>query len=279
MGIQKIVKLASSVLTKVQKMPLQHKVGLAMAAGGGLFGAGVLTGYALFGDRFVKQNAEEKAQIPADVAQENVQEPKAEQKFKYEPPKVGMRGIVSADTCYSEKTGKPNAIFYNDANGAWVHMTSLNENNGAVEGFSTQSSSDRGYVICDYLANGTLKSREIGYEDGSSERTAFLSNGCKHEYRYDKEGRLLFRKYIDLNSHYIDERTREYNDVNGTYVEKSEYLAKNGNYENIHKYYDKNDRVIKEKHFNCDEQLSFTVTPKYDRDGDIVKRDTTWVNK
>ena len=38
--------------------------------------------------------------------------------------------------------------------------------------------------------------------------------------------------------------------------------------------YDKNDWLIKEKHYDIDGLLKYTVVPKYNKDGDFIKNDT-----
>lgn len=120
------------------------------------------------------------------------------------------------------------------------------ENNGNIAGFMYLDRNNK--VVREEHLNddGTVRSFAHIYhnEDGSS-----------NENWYDKDGEF----------DYSIKRNKD-----GSY--EQEWL--NDDCETVKIQYDKNGNEIKEKRYDIDGKLKYTVIPKYNKEGDIVKRDT-----
>ena len=270
MGIQKITQLATNVLSKVQKMPLPKQLGLVALATTGVFGLGVAVGETLFGDSFEKEQPVQEEQSKTNEPEVPTDNAETKPEFEYTPPTVGKLGIASADTLYSAKTQKIACIEYKNSNNEVVHQTHYDENNNMKE-FTVFGNNDDSWT---YNKDGKCISSLVNYDDGSY--IYRYDNSVSDGYReYDKEGRLTSERDTWKDPWKWTAIDYEY-DSKGGRVEK---ILNRDKESNKHNYYDKNDRLVKSKQFDSSKQLLYTVTPKYDEDGDIVKRDTVWVNK
>ena len=268
-NVSKLMGLAGEALSAAKKAPMAQKA--AMAA---IFGAGTITGALINCDGFEK----EETKAPTEqVAKKAMTKPKAEAKkepeFKYVPPKIGEDGVVKADTTYYAGTKQPASIYYKDKNGEDVHETDLDKN-GKLEGFYEFYSNGKGKES-DYDkfdAKGNIISKKRVYLDGSISYSSRGGCGRLLETRYDSQNRKVFDEYesVDIIGDKI---------YHTPYIRETEY-HKDGSYTvkdsdgNKATTYDKNDRKIKEKKYGYDDVLQYTVIPKYNKDGDIVKNDT-----
>lgn len=259
MGISKITKFAVQALQAVKKMPVPAKLVLA---GTGIFGAGLVTG-SLMVDGFEKEQKPEKRDEAAEFfaeVEKNAQKGKAKQdsikaatpkepEFKYVPPKVGENGIVKADTTMYPGTDKIKDIIYRDSVGNNVHQTSF-DRNGNLYFYTTGE--------CEEFRSGNLRVTENWYDkDGKPY--------CSEEHYFEKNGNYTMTKK-DAKGW---ETSRETHNNDGSVIlEKDKSKV----------YYDKNGRLQKEKHYDSnvflEPKLEYTVNYKYNKDGDIVKRDT-----
>lgn len=268
-NVSKLMGLAGEALSAVKKAPMAQKT--AMAA---IFGAGTITGALINCDGFEK----EEAKAPTEqVAKKAMTKPKAEAKkepeFKYVPPKVGEDGVAKADTIYYAGTKQPENILYKDKNGDVVHQTDLDKN-GKLKSFydiypnGKGKESDFNY----YNSKGELVSSYSVNDDGSTTHSKKGHDGNWLERGTDSKGREVYQIYektdiIGEKIHYMP------------YVRQTEY-HKDGSYTvkdsdgNKATTYDKNDRKIQEKKYDNHDVLQYTVIPKYNKDGDIVKNDT-----
>ena len=161
--------------------------------------------------------------------------------------------------------------------------------------FYYNDSNNLTHHYANYDDNGDLKDFTICYENGNEttynkngEETSslFYNNDGGYIYRFDnehssgmierdKEGRIITRRDTWKEPWSWTAVDYEYNSKG----ERIEKIINKDNEKNKHNYYDKNDRLIKSKQFDDTNQLLYTITPKYDQDGDLIKRDTIWVNK
>lgn len=268
-NVSKLMGLAGEALSAVKRAPMAQKA--TMAA---IFGAGAMTGALINCDGFEK----EEAKAPTEqVAKKAMTKPKAEAKkepeFKYVPPKIGEDGVAKADTIYYAGTKQPENILYKDENGEDVHQTNLDKN-GKLKGFFKIYSNGKGKESSfdNYNSKGELEASYRVNDDGS---TTFSTKGHGRnwlERGADSKGREVYQIYekediIGDKIYYTPHiRETEYH-KDGSYTVKDT----NGNKATT---YDKNGRKIQEKKYGYDDVLQYTVIPKYNKDGDIVKNDT-----
>ena len=268
-NVSKLMGLAGEALSAVKRAPMAQKA--TMAA---IFGAGAMTGALINCDGFEK----EEAKAPTEqVAKKAMTKPKAEAKkepeFKYVPPKVGEDGIVKADTIYYAGTKQPENILYKDKDGELVHQTDLDKN-GKLKGFFNiyPNGKDKAPDCDEYNAKGEYIGGQRVNDDGSRTYSRKGHDGNWLERGADSKGREVYEIYEKANI--IGEKT-----YYTTHLRETEY-HKDGS--RTVKYsdgnraitYDKNGRKIKEKKYDNHDVLEYTVIPKYNKDGDIVKNDT-----
>ena len=268
-NVSKLMGLAGEALSAVKKAPMAQKT--AMAA---IFGAGTITGALINCDGFEK----EEAKAPTEqVAKKATTKPKAEAKkepeFKYVPPKVGEDGVAKADTTYYAGTKQPEHICYRDANGNLVHQTNL-EKDGKLAGFLNVFSNGKGKEsdFDDYNSKGEYIGAYRVNDDGSSSYSKKGHDGNWLERGTDSKGREVYQIYE--KAEIIGEKIRYMSHIRETEYHKDGYYTVKDTDGNKATTYDKNDRKIKEKKYDDHDVLQYTVTPKYNKDGDIVKNDT-----
>ena len=268
-NVSKLMGLAGEALSAVKKAPMVQKT--AMAA---IFGAGAMTGALINCDGFEK----EEAKAPTEqVAKKAMTKPKAEAKkepeFKYVPPKVGEDGVAKADTIYYAGTKQPETILYSDKDGEPVHQTDLDKN-GKLKRFLNiyPNGKDKESNFERYNSKGELEISYRVHDDGSTTYSTKGHDGNWLKSQYDSKGREVYSTYekadiIGEKIYYTTHlRETEYHKDGSRTVKDS-----NGNRAIT---YDKNDRKIKEKKYDNNDVLQYTVIPKYNKDGDIVKNDT-----
>lgn len=268
-NVSKLMGLAGEALSAVKRAPMAQKT--AMAA---IFGAGAMTGALINCDGFEK----EEAKAPTEqVAKKAMTKPKAEAKkepeFKYVPPKVGEDDVAKADTIYYAGTNQPESILYKDKDGKTVHQTDLDKN-GKLKGFYDIYSNGKGKESdYDYFnAKGDFVLANRVNPDGSKTLSSKGHNGNWLEIKYDSKGRKVYQSYekpmqIEGKTYYSP------NYIETKYHKDGSHTVKFTE-DNTAITYDKNDRKIKEKKYGYDDVLQYTVIPKYNKDGDIVKNDT-----
>lgn len=249
----------------------------ALAVGTGIVGLtvglslGKCTGDAEVGDSFEKKP---KTELKTDST--NVTKPEAKEekpKFEYKPPKIGENGIVKTDTAYYENTGNIARIMYLDEKDKLVHQQRLNQD-GTLKDFTCQYNGLDGSIEArTYDNKGNLSADYAKDKNGNEVHSAKTEEGNWLECRYDSKGRIVQQDYqyvYDMTSGkpYYTTAKRYY-----TYHPDGSYSEKDSRYD-TQITYDKNDRVIKEKRYDGNNQLKYTVIPKYNKEGDIVKRDT-----
>lgn len=120
------------------------------------------------------------------------------------------------------------------------------ENNGNIAGYMYLDSNNK--VVRETYLNddGTVRSFAHIYhnEDGSS-----------NENWYDKDGKFDYSVTINRDGSRVQE---------GFFDDGESYKIQS----------DKNFKLIKEKRYDIDGKLKYTVIPKYNKEGDIVNRDT-----
>lgn len=120
-----------------------------------------------------------------------------------------------------------------------------------------------------YDKDGKLRHQTNYAKDGKLE--SFSTGLDKNNYiEYDNKGEFIVEVTSDKNNKILEERFAEctitYN-PDGT-------SSLRGNDNSGVSVYDKNARLIKEKEYNADGTLKHTIIPKYNKEGDMVRRDT-----
>ena len=182
--------------------------------------------------------------------------------YKYVPPKIGEDGIVKADTSYYAGTKQPEYIDYQDKNGHSIHLTNFDKN-GKMSGFRIYTSDSGDYN--GFNAKGEFTSSLENNADGSytyGHKDAELGRWL--EDKYDKNNRLTHYECVidgkvesdDWTYHKDGSKTHKFSLTNNAITR------------------DKNDKIIKEKQYDDNGVLKYTVVPKYNKDGDVIKNDT-----
>lgn len=279
MGIQQVTNLATKVLQNVKKLPPRH---MFLGGGAAIFAAGLLVGKAILGDSFEKEQALESHgeayTEPAPPAQgedatlidgqEN--EKKELKRIEYTPP---TGDDVKADTTGWYHNGAPGTIEYS-RNGK-VFELEFRESNGAYAGNAKVHNLD----------NLTLKEYNNAY--GEHEQTVReLEDGT---IITDYDGRSNWGvEYAHANPDYIKDfnnrtvtRTTEKEGLHKTEYFDAYIALERKRSETVEEWdHKKQDHVLKyEKKYNNTGLLQYTITPKYNSDGDLIKRDTVFVNK
>lgn len=206
-------------------------------------------------------------------------------KSTYTPPEVGKAGIAASDTAYYTGTDKIASVgYYTDkAKKNLIHETEYDES-GKVKEYTwyDPDSKNKGWSdFTTYNPDGSLKT--IGRN---------TSNNTFTYINYDEKERQSSINTYDVNTGKLSERksyydgrflyTEKYNkDGSMSTTDESHYYDKQKQFKKGNRTveYDKNNNEIREKQFNPDGELEYTVTPKRNKDGDIVKRDTIWNNQ
>lgn len=248
-NVSGLLKMATGLLQTVKNMPTAQKVAM-----GAIFGGGLLVGNYI-GDGFERQTPKEETTTPSDSLKQDTLAvaPKKEEvvskpKFEYVPPKVGEKGVVKADTTYYVSTSRPASIRYSYKGGT-LHITNFDEK-GNFAGYTIATKGDNYYKEIEYNKNGDYVS---SYRESTDEKWTETI-----EYSERIPGR-------DWYTGYSSHTTVKYKD--GTCEEIN-------NKTNEKEKYDKNDRLISKKKYDENDVLQYTVIPKYNKDGDLIKNDT-----
>jgi hypothetical protein len=264
----KIAKIAMETLGKLQSMPKGGKAAMLVGAGALLGGLAVDL---MVGDSFEKEETKKpetavvsnpNAQPKAEAKVEEKPEAQKEPEFEYVPPTVGKDGIAKADTTMYPGTQKIDYINYCDEKGRPVHTTYFTKD-GKFNGFMDQTGDTSDF----YNEAGKLRYR--AYLDGDNH----IEMACDYKGRWTTN-------IIDINNgRCIQEE--DYDDgkkITHKYKYNSDgsYVATGYEWDTPtdQTTYDKTGKVIQEKRYDDDGQLKYTVKPKYNKEGDIVKRDT-----
>lgn len=180
--------------------------------------------------------------------------------YKYVPPKIGEDGIVKADTLNLLDGTK--CIHYRNKDNQLVQSTNY-DNNGKMSGFRIYTSDSGDYN--GFNAKGEFTSSLENNADGSytyAHKDAELGRWL--EDKYDKNNRLTHYECVidgkvesgDMTYHKDGSKTHKFSLTNNAITR------------------DKNDKIIKEKQYDDNGVLKYTVVPKYNKDGDVIKNDT-----
>lgn len=272
MGIQKITQFTTKILSNVKKMPLPKQLSLAALATTGIFGLGIVTGQLLFGDRFEKKTTQNNNPETAELVATNEPTPAIEEekkelkKLEYSRP---TGPDIEADTIAWYVGGEPAEIEYS-RNGKPFEIECL-ESDGSYGGKAKVNVSGKTRYERHQNAYGGHNYTVEVLEDGTRISTFDGLSNWQVEYKQQNPD------YIDSNctrlikkdDKYITEEFEDYIDPQRKrreLVERFDY--KTGNYE-----------LEQEKIYDNTGLLKYTVNPKYNKDGDLIKRDTIWVNK
>lgn len=287
MGIQQITKMATNAMAKLQKMPLPKQAKTLALVTTGVFGLGVIAGKAMLGDNFEKEQVTNLQQendslrtandsINKELAILNGEKEKEMQektktnglkKVAYTPPVLD--GDVKADTTAIYRNGKPAEISYSK-NGKVFEIQCLNPD-GSYDGYATVS----------HHTNKTVKS----YENAYGKYSHTVENYNNGTYVLTSDGITTWEtEYYNEHPENISfEVTREtLKNGQNIYETFDGYIDQNKKRkEVVSRWDDKTGAWVKSKEKEYDDSglLKFTVTPKYNSDGDLIKRDTVWVNK
>lgn len=287
MGIQQITKKAMDAMAKLQKMPLPKQAKTLALVSTGIFGLGVIAGKAMFGDNFEKEQVatlqqendslrtandsinKELAILKSEKEKEMQEKSKTNglKKEDYTPPVLD--GDVKADTTGIYRNGKPAKISYSK-NGKVFEIQCLNSD-GSYDGYATVT----------HFRNRTVEDYKNAY--GEHSHTTKKYNDGTYVSIYDGRSTWQAEFYAKNPEAVSYEVTRETvkNDQN-IYETFDGYIGQDTKRKEVVSRWDyKTDDwiEIKEKRYDDSGLLKFTVTPKYNNDGDLVKRDTIWVNK
>ena len=262
-----IAKLAGMAANQLLKNPKALAVGASIAG----LSIGIPIGQSFsedkVGDEFEKSL---KTEVKADTTKVTKPEVKeAEAKFQYQPPKIGEDGIVKADTSYWLRDGKVAKISYLNKDNKEIRTEHFDEN-GKLKSYTCYVQTvEGGYIKSTYNLKGELIEQEEKDKKGNTEEFKLGEHGNWLIQKFDSKGRVT---QYETEEHITDGRygTRT---ISYTYHPNGSYTIFK---ENDHKKttYDKNGNVINEKQYDSTGKLEYTVVPKYNKDGDLVKRDT-----
>ena len=267
MSISKITKLAGEALKAVKTLPNAGKAGLAC-----IFGAGVATGSLINCDGFERET-KPKTEIPADSTlmtvktkpEETKKEEKKEPEFKYVSPAPEDVGAVKIDTVRLIGSNGITRRNYFDKEGNIVYIEHFKE--GKTLDYYSILNSEGTYS---HFRNGECFEWTEKHADGSRTIYSEDSKGRSIQTKYDKQGRVLEDEFYSYDDTY----------------QKCKYTHNSDGSQRTQRYevgrivsdctVDRNGREIERKAYDKNNQLKYTVTPKYNDAGDIVKRDTIW---
>jgi hypothetical protein len=224
------------------------------------------------GDSFEKEETKKQetavvsnpnTQLKAEAKVEEKPEAQKEPEFEYVPPTVGKDGIAKADTTMYPGTQKIRYINYIDDKGKTVHYTKFAKD-GKFDGFCKETSDGEEY--------GYDKAGELNYYCHKEGDNVVMETK-------DKNGRWMTDIIDSKKGRYIQEEAY-YHDDKITYKYKynsdGSYVATGyeWNTPTDQTTYDKTGKVVQEKRYDKNGQLKYTIKPKYNKEGDIIKRDT-----
>ena len=199
-------------------------------------------------DSLAKSQAE-VAQLQDSLAksQSQVGEGQTKPTYDYVSPEIGKFGVVKTDTTYHCENNAVEGIFYLDKDNR-VRQCERFDKDGILKEVEYNLYGPDGYrrTITDNAITGNTKYME---EENNKEITLTC---------YDNKG--------DVASVFVTNRK--------TGEEVGTFYRNHAKHSEV--YYDKNDKKIKTKVFKDDETLDYTVTPKYDKDGAVLKNDTVY---
>ncbi len=259
-NVSKLFGLTGKVLGAAKRVTLPPK-----ATKGLIFGAGALTGsvatYSLFaGQRPTTSEPQQVASKPAAPKAEAKKEPE----FEYAKPKIGEDGIVKADTSYYAGTKQPEVITYMDKDGDPVRDTELNKQ-GKLKGFTIYGNG--GYDHYDAKGERDIKTRKGSDESWTMDYKS--EHGSWLRAKYDAEGRPVHHEF----EHKIDDNLYVPAAIDYTYHKDGSVTTRDSRLQ-TEETVDKNGKTIKEKKYDDKGVLEYTVVPKYNKDGDVIKNDT-----
>ncbi len=295
MGIGNILRSGAKFAAKTMAQALPYAPVLTGAA----FGAGILVGTAIKGDSKKteqKQQAEtrQKAKTGGTSAnktnKKQEKEKLKEQVFEYVSPKVGEDGIECADTIYFTGTKKPKTIMYYRDEKRDPKSLAFEANykkDGKIDNFTKYYDYDKktdNFIYIKYDDKGNQFETKLYSLNEKGESTGFYYNRTTKDYSVTKESDLKDRTLHyhseskgGPNSTYDYRNDYKYNYNNdGTYGVRTDNWSSGGGFTNTYEKFDKNDRLIYKQDLDENDVVKYTVTPKYSKDGMVIKNDTTW---
>ncbi|MBR6126314.1 hypothetical protein IKQ21_01375 [bacterium] len=205
---------------------------------------------------------------------------KSESKTVYKAPKIGEFGIQAADTLYALNTNNIAEIRY--------YSDKAKKNMERYDEFDAKTGKIRRYTYL--LDDKTNHFRDyITYNpDGSRRYDGYHADGKFYETGYHDNGRRSWVTESDIKTgkelkatYYLDDgysvsSIYTSNKDGSTTIERTDrgkYGEKTGKTVTLE---DKNENTISEKHFDSNDILQYTVIPKRNSEGDVIKNDTIW---
>ncbi len=268
-----ISKIAGSAIKAVKVLPPQAKL---LAAG--TFGAGLLVGTLInCGGKAQSAKQEPQTELIGDTLQISAKQESKQEKpaFEYSSPQVGKDGFIKADTLFYPGTNKPECIKYTqkgamqNGESAVTYQENFRED-GSLESFTTISYSDT-YSPETITRNskGEMIEYKLVPKNGSYYECGVKDDEGWAYHTYDKKDRLIESSYSWQGGE--QQYTYTYNS-DGTVGELKKRYDTPVRYE----LKDKNGHLIRKKDFDKQGVVKYTVTPKYDKDGFVIKNDTVW---
>lgn len=100
-------------------------------------------------------------------------------------------------------------------------------------------------------------------------------DGGYRETTYDKTGQVIKYESTNNQPHYSSYEVEYKYNNDGTHSERTKSWSLNHSRNEL-EVFDKNNRLIRKKDFDSNDVVKYTVTPKYDKDGSVIKNDTIW---
>ena len=307
MNVTKAAQFVTKAMTKMNSMPKWAKVGSAILGAGAIFGGGMLAEKSIIGDRFEKIDSrltavegylftkaleEAKKSDTTAVAQAEELKPaekkavEEENTFKYVPPEVdGERIVKTVETKFAgSDVVEKRQYLGGDGKVLWEERFnsdgSLKEYLDFGKGDTIKIEGNTKYVNDKYNSKGEKISYLHKLSDGGAVYRELQDNGEWDIYEYDKKGRPTYIKtnYDIAGYKSIDATFFTYNS-DGSYKARTCYWHQNNSepdYIDID-YYNSKDKLLKTKRLDyINKILQYTVIPKYDKDGVLIKNDTVW---
>ena len=204
---------------------------------------------------------------------------KPESKTAYKAPKIGEFGIQAADTLYALNNHNIAEIdYYSDkAKKNMVRYDNF-DGKGKIKKYTYLLDTKTKYFR-DYITYNPDGSRKYdGYHaDGKFYKTGYRDDGSRSwESEADiRTGNDLKTTFYEFDGYTV--LSTETNNKNGTRTienkEKDSYGVKTGKTVEVE---DRNGNTISKKQFDSNDILQYTVIPKRNSEGDVIKNDTIW---
>ncbi len=279
-----ISKIARYAMGAILAAPTPTKVMTAGALGAGLVFSS-LVGCGSKTETEEKKPQTEKAEKSAqkDSTQTKPAETKPQEPiFEYTSPKIGEDGIVCADTSFFAGTKKPSSIGYYSDDKKQPEALKYEERfskDGKLKDFTKVHGFDKKLEIHEFSRyNNKGENVEYQYltEDGGYYNAENDPNGDERSWKFDSQHRVTNYNSRTKEPYSRFSQTKKYNKDGSYSVRTDSYYSSSGSSTNEFEEFDRNGRLIRKKDLDGNDVVKYTVTPKYDKDGCVIKNDTVW---